>query len=140
MTPTLEENATNTYLMNEGFASAVKRLRKALRASNVIITGELDLAARIWKALRITVPPCVILFASSSTWTAEDMSLDLTSAAKWPLHLVISARESKTEVHFLRIPPAPEEPSQRAGWAALAAMQAAISLVVETIGMRKCDI
>jgi uncharacterized protein (DUF302 family) len=134
-----QENATHTYLLDEPFAAALKRVRRALKSSQLVITLELDLAARIRKALLISVPPCVVLFASCSSWTAQDFVLDLTAAALTPLHIVVSARGARTEVHFLRSQPALVEPSEHTGLAKLASLQAAISYALEGIGMRSLD-
>ena len=134
-----EENATHTYLMDEPFAPALKRIRKALENSRLVITGELDLAARIRKTLLIGIPPCVVLFASFPVLTAEDSALDLTGAALTPLHIVVSARGPRTEVHFLRRLPALEEPSQPPGMARVASLQVTISRTIEAIGMRELD-
>jgi uncharacterized protein (DUF302 family) len=131
-----EESATNTYLLDEPFATALKCVRAALESANLVTAGELDLAVRIRRALLISVPPCSVLFASSPAWTPEELALGPTSAALTPLHIVVSARGARTEVHFLRSLPRLDEPLQQPALTKLARLQGAISQAIEKIGMR----
>lgn len=134
-----EENAIHTYLMDEPFEPALKRMREALESFHLVIAGELDLMTRIRKALLIGIPPCVVLFASLPALTVEDFRADLTRTILTPLHIVVSARGAQTEVHLLRSLPAPEG-SQHPGLTTLARVQAAILNAVESIGMRRLDV
>jgi hypothetical protein len=134
-----EESATSTYVLDERFATALKNVRAALENASLVITGELNLAARIQRTLRIGLPPCVVLFASSAQWTPPESALDPFSAAMMPLHIVVSARGARTEVHILRTLPGFDEPLQQPGFARLAQLQSAISHAVERLGMRSLN-
>lgn len=136
-----DASAINTYMLDEQFVQALKRVRTALENAHLAIAGELDLAARIRKTLRISVPPCVVLFAAYPEWTTQEYwDLGSTVGTLIPLHIVVSARGDWTEVHFLRSLPTLNEVLHRSVLAKLGALQAAVSLVVEKIGMRNLDI
>jgi uncharacterized protein (DUF302 family) len=134
-----EESATNTYLLDEPFAPALTRVRRAVKSADLVIRGELDLAARLRKAVLMSVPRCTILFVSLAELAPEDLARDPTSAALIPLHIVVSARGDWTEVHFLRTLPPIDAPSQHPGMPKLASLHAAISRTVERLGMRCLD-
>jgi uncharacterized protein (DUF302 family) len=126
-------------MLDEPFAPALRRVRRAVESANLIIRGELDLTARLRKAVLMNVPPCTVLFASLAEWAPEDLIRDSTTAALIPLHIVVSARGDWTEVHFLRALPLLDDPSQHPGLLKLAGLQAAISRAVARIGMRSLD-
>jgi hypothetical protein len=125
------EPATNTYVIAQPFDQAVKLLRKALSCANLRITGELNMSGRIQRQLLIDTPPCLLMFASSPF---EDV--DQCPAALTPLHIVVSARASQTEIHVLRVLPREDGPLDCVALAALGRLQTAISQAIERIGMR----
>jgi hypothetical protein len=130
------ENATSTYLVPETFEQAVKLLRKLLPAASLKITGELNMSGRIQRMLLVGTAPCLVLFASPTTPMIEGAAPDLCGAVLTPLHIVVSARGSQTEVHILRVLPGDDGPLDRLTVAALGKLQVAISQAVEKIGMR----
>ena len=130
------ESATITYLIARPFEQAVKLLRKVLSRANLKITGELNMSGRIQRRLLITTPPCLVLFASPATPIIEGAVPEPGPAALTPLHVVVSARGSQTEIHILRVLPREDGPLDRVAVAALGRLQAAISQAIEKIGMR----
>ena len=130
------ESATITYLIARPFEQAVKLLRKVLSRANLKITGELNMSGRIQRRLLITTPPCLVLFASPSTPLIENTAPESGPPALTPLHIVVSARGSQTEIHILRVMPRADGPLDRAAVAALGRLQGAISQAIEKIGMR----
>jgi hypothetical protein len=81
------------------------------------------------------IPPCLVLFASSSTRAMEELAAHPYGAVLTPVHIVVSARGSQTEVHLLRAVPLLDGPWERPALTTLTA----IHHVVETIGMRSLD-
>ena len=130
------EPATSTYLIAQPFDRAVKLLRNVLSRANLKITGELNMSGRIQRQLLIGTAPCLVLFASPSTPFAVVFAAEPCPAALTPLHIVVSARGSETEIHVLRVLPREDGPLDRAAVAALGRLQAAISQAIEKIGMR----
>jgi hypothetical protein len=137
-----QEHATCTYRIDEPFAGALKSLRAVLVGPNLRITHELDLSARIRRALMMNIPPCVVLLASPAARTTEELASDSDpwEAALSPLHIVLSARGSRTEVHFLRSLPPNEGALERPALDVLRQLQGAVSHAVEKIGMRCLDV
>ncbi|HUA63151.1 MAG TPA: hypothetical protein VML19_30635 [Verrucomicrobiae bacterium] len=135
----LEEKTTCTYRIDEPFSRALKQLRKALAAANVKISGEIDMADRVRGSLLLSVPPCVVLLAWMAAWPAEDLPLDPCAAALTPLHIVVSARGPRTEVHFLRALPGSNRPPIFPCRYAAGRLQAEIARVLGKIGRRSLD-
>jgi uncharacterized protein (DUF302 family) len=131
----VEESATNTYLVAAPFDQAVKVVRKILSGANLRITGELNMSGRIQRALLIHTAPCVVLFASPAT-DPENFAGNPSGAALIPLHIVISARGTQTEVHVLRALPRDDGTVDRRMTAATRDLQTLIGQAIETIGMR----
>src|ERR1035438_6313835 len=102
----VEELATHTYLVSEPFDLAVKSLRRVLADANLKPVGELDTATRLRKRLLISIAPCRVLFVTASPAAFEESGADPRAAALTPLHIVVSARGSQTEIHLLRALPA----------------------------------
>jgi uncharacterized protein (DUF302 family) len=130
-----EENATSTYLIAEPFDRGVRLVRKALSQANLSIAGELNLAGRVQRALLIHTAPCVILFACLPTAT-ECFPSDPVQTAFSPLHVVVSARGSQTEVHILRVLPRDGENGNSRIVGTLAALKDRIAEAIESVGMR----
>ena len=131
-----EKSATCTYLINEPFAGALKSLRAILTGPKLRITRELDLSARIRKALQMNIPPCIVLFAEPAARTAEDLAAASFGATLTPLNIVVSARGSRTEVHFLRACPRLDGRGDQPALATLGQLQGALFQAIEKIGMR----
>lgn len=127
-----EGSATNTYVLDEPFATALRSLRSAFDRAHLAIFGEVDLAVRIHRTLRVDVSPCVVLLVWFPRWSIEQFPRDAASASLVPLHIVVSACGARTEVHFLRSLPRLEEP----GATKLSRLQATVLEAVEKIGMR----
>lgn len=130
------EPATSTYLIAQPFDRAVKYLREVLSRASLKVTGELNMSGRIQRQLLIGTAPCLVLFVSPATPVAEGLFSDPCPAALTPLHIVVSARGSQTEIHVLRVLPRVDGPIDRVEVAALSRLQAVISQSIEKIGMR----
>ncbi len=129
------ESATTTYSIPEPFDKAVKSLRRALAEAGLKITGELDLSAHLRRRLLVDTPPCLVLFAGPATPALYWPSGHPGAAALTPLHLVISARGSQTEIHVLRIPPPHDGVEDESAIAVLGRFRAQISQAIGKIGM-----
>lgn len=134
-----EENATCMYVIDEPFPKALKCMRTALAGANLRITGEIDLSVRIRRTLLVNIPPCSVLFVSPSTRATGERAADPCGAALTPLHVVVSARGSQTEVHFLKARPRLDEALDQPVLATVEQLQRALSQTLEKIGMRSLD-
>jgi len=74
-----------------------------------------------------------------AAWPAEDLPLDPCAAALTPLHIVVSARGPRTEVHFLRALPGSNRPPIFPCRYAAGRLQAEIARVLGKIGRRSLD-
>lgn len=86
---------TETFLISEPFAEALRAVRAALAAGGLRTLAEFDVAARLRKTLRINVPPCRILYVWPATSDSETFP---TAAVFLPLHLVIASQGHETEL------------------------------------------
>ena len=130
-----DENATSTYLIAEPFDRAVNLVRRVLAAANLKIVAELDMSGRIQRGLLIRTVPCTVLFASAPTSPAS-FAADPQEAALTPLHIVVSAHGSQSEVHVLRVLPRDNGTLDSRTIAASSLLQTAIAQAIATIGMR----
>ena len=130
-----DEKATSTYLIAEPFDRAVNLVRKVLSGANLKIVGELNMSGRLQRALWIRTAPCTVLFASAPTSPASFVS-DPQEAALTPLHIVVSAHGSQSEVHVLRVLPRHDGTPDFRAIAASSLLQTAIAQAIATIGMR----
>lgn len=131
-----DEPSTITYVVTEPFPQALRSVRKALSARDLRIGGELDVADRIRRRLLIGTAPCALLLVWPSAALEHTLGSDPVATAIAPLHVVVSGRGSRSEVHMLR--PLPDG-THSVGWRALSAlnqMQAEIGQSMEKIGMR----
>jgi len=131
-----EELATTTYAVREPFEQAVRSLRKALSDGNLKLAGELDMSSRIRQRLLVDTAPCRVLFVTAEPGVFEELGADPCAAALTPLHVVISARGSQTEVHLLRTLSDHQQRMDRPTLAAFRSLQIRIAEAVERIGMR----
>ena len=131
-----EASATTTYVIPEPFERGVRILRQALADADLRITGELNMSQRIQKSLLVVTAPCLILFACPAEGFDEKDRPTACDAAVTPLHIVVSAQDSCTEVHILKVLPRDDGPIDRTNVAALARLQSAISQAIGKIGMR----
>lgn len=131
-----EEPAITTYLVSEPFELAVKSLRKVLADANLKLAGELDMSRRIRKRLLIGAAPCRVLFVAATPAAFEEPGADPRAAALTPLHIVVSARGSQTEIHLLRALPARNVSLDRPTLDVFRHMQARVAQAVERIAMR----
>jgi len=130
-----EEPATTTYLVTEPFEPAVKSLRKVLAEANLKLAGELDMSTRIRQTLLIGTAPCRVLFVTATRAEFEESGAAPCAAALTPLHIVVSARGSQTEIHLLRALPAQNGPLDQSTAEVFRRLQARIARAVERIGM-----
>lgn len=131
-----EELATTTYSVSEPFELAVKSLRNVLADGNLKLVGELDMSSRVRQTLLISIAPCRVLFVTATPAAFEEVGADTCAAALTPLHIVVSARGSQTEIHLLRALPAQSGPLDRPAMSAFRQLQARIGHAIERIGMR----
>jgi uncharacterized protein (DUF302 family) len=131
-----EEPATTTYLVSEPFELAVKSLRKVLADGNLKLAGELDMSSRIRQRLLISAAPCRVLFVAATPAAFEELGADPCAAALTPLHIVVSARGSQTEIHLLRALPAHNISLDQPTMEVFRHLQARIARAIERIGMR----
>jgi len=131
-----DEEATITYMVREPFEQAVRSLRKALSDGNLELAGELDISSRIRQKLLVDTAPCRVFFVTAAPGVFEKPGADPYAAALTPLHVVISARGSQTEVHLLRPFSAQKQPMAPPTLAAFRRLQIRVVEAVERIGMR----
>jgi len=98
------EAATTTYSIPEPFARTLQSLRDVLTGRDLRIVGELDLSKRIQRNLRISLAPCVMLYVWPSDRLLRTTAARPSIALLLPLHVVISSRGARTEIHLLRRP------------------------------------
>lgn len=132
----IAESATTTYLIQEPFEQAVLALRRVLAQAGLPVTGELDMSRRLRESLLIGVAPLRVLFIAAAPWTFSRLSESPGLVALTPLHLVVSARGSQTEIHFLRAVPTSLSPVDEPAMKAIHRLQDRITQAVERIAMR----
>ena len=98
------EAATTTYSIPEPFEVALQSLRIALTGGNLRITGVLDLTGRIWRHLRVGLEPCAVLYIGPSARFLATNALPDAAALLLPLHVVVSGRGARTEIHVGKSP------------------------------------
>lgn len=131
-----DELATATYSVSEPFELAVKSLRKVLADANLKLAGELDMSSRIRQTLLIDTAPCRVLFVAATPASFGELGADPCAAALTPLHIVVSARGSQTEIHLLRALPAHNISLDQPTMEVFRRLQARIAQAVERIAMR----
>jgi uncharacterized protein (DUF302 family) len=131
-----DEPATTTYSIPEPFDRAVISLRRVLAETGLKITGELDLSGRLQRRLLVDTPPCLVLFAGPATPVFSGPSGYPGAAALTPLHIVVSAHGSQTEIHVMRIPPPRDGLPDTSAMAVLGRFRSQLSQAIEKIGMR----
>jgi len=131
-----EGSATITYSIPQAFDEAARSMRRVLAEAGLKITGELDLSGRLRRRLLVDTPPCLVLFAGPSTSVIDGPAGHLGAAALAPLHIVISARGSQTEVHVLRITSPQDDAQDASAMTVLVRFRAQLAEAIEKIGMR----
>lgn len=121
-----ERAATTTYCVAGSFEQTVQALREALIGEDLQLTGELDVSQRLREKLMVGSAPCRVLFVTAQT------AGDPREAALLPLHIVISAAGSQTEIHMMRRLPAPDKQFTTV----LRLLQIRVAKAIEKIGMR----
>ena len=132
----MPEPATITYSIAESFGHALKSLRRAFLAQGLRVSKELNISSRIRQKLLIGTDPCAVLLVSPPAETEKTLAFDSYAAGLIPMHVVVSGRDSQTEVHILRVLPADAALLDRTAIAALSQLQTGIVQAVEKIGMR----
>ena len=132
-------DTTFTYVIEEPFDRALKRLRAALEASSLQITGELDVSMRIRGTLMVSLPPCVVFFAAWPGMLHRGWASDPYGAAVIPIHIVASARGPRTEVHFLKAGPQRAYQSESRAFETIRALQVSLSRTLNRIGRRQFE-
>jgi uncharacterized protein (DUF302 family) len=121
-----ERTATTTYWVAGSFEETIHALREAMALEDLELAGELDVANRLREKLLVGTAPCRVLFVSAKA------AGDLCVAALLPLHIVISAAGSQTEIHVMRKIPAEDGQSAMV----LRQLQIRVARAIEKIGMR----
>jgi uncharacterized protein (DUF302 family) len=98
------EPATTTYSIPEPFGETLRSLRDVLTGRDLRITGELDLSRRIQRNLRIGLAPCVVIYVWPSDRLLRSFVVRPSTALLLPLHVVVSGRGTRTEIHLLKLP------------------------------------
>ena len=88
------------YCLPEPFEEAVETVCRSLTCRELRIAGQLDVSARIQRALGIVLPPCRILFVLPSRCLLNAASIHPCVAALLPLHVVISGGHAETDVQI----------------------------------------
>ena len=130
------ELATTTYLVSEPFEPAVKSLRRVLADANLKLAGELDMSGHIRERLLVAIAPCLVLFVGATGPDFDELGTDPRAAALTPLHIVVSARGSQTEIHLLRALPGQNGLLDEPTMEVFRRLQARIAQAVERIAMR----
>jgi uncharacterized protein (DUF302 family) len=96
-----DKSVTATYLVPEPYDDALRRLRRALAASDLSVSSELDISARLHSELGVRLNSARILYVDCPVLMLEAMALYGPMAVFIPLHLVVCDRNGKTEIHFM---------------------------------------
>lgn len=126
------EAATTTYSIPEPFALTLRTLRDVLTGRDLRITAEADLSKRIQRHLGISLAPCVMFYVWPSDRLLRSMAMRPVIALLLPLHVVISDRGARTEIHLLRHP----RLADGALMAPVVKLQVEVAQAIETIAMR----
>lgn len=131
-----EESATSTYTIAAPFDRAAHLVRDVLTGANLKITGELNLSGRFQRALAVQTAPCLVLFACAAP-APENLAAEVHETALTPLHVVISARGSQTEVHILHALPRDTDASGTpVAMPVLSQLIVAMARAIDSVGMR----
>jgi len=119
------ESATTTYYLPESFDGAVRAVRRVLAEAGLKVSNELDMAGRLQRRLQIHTQACKVLFVTPGS---------VSAAVLTPLHVVVSERGDHSEIHILRVHPAPD--GEEGSLAELGMLRARIADAIERIAMR----
>ena len=122
-----DASATTTYHIPEPFHDAVEMVRRTLVEAGLKITGQLNMSERLQRRLQVNTPPCHVLFVGPSVPLSRDIVYT-------PLHVVISARGSHSEIHILRVPLLQD--ATEPDLAEVGRLRAEVGCAIERIAMR----
>src|SRR5690349_13266284 len=108
-----DESSTITYVVREPFQQALRSLRAVLADQGMRIGGELNISDRIRQALLIGTAPCVLVLVWPAGALGQILRSDSVATATVPLHVVVSGRGSRSEVHILRSLPTEAQAMER---------------------------
>ena len=131
------EQETATLTIRKPLNEAIKLLRRALAEGGLEVAADLDMAARIGKALRIEFPSCRVLFVDCPVALLEALALDRSAAVLLPLHVVVTGQDGFTVVHFLNPAAALYSGLPVTARAAVSKLQARVAAAVEGISIRQ---
>jgi hypothetical protein len=129
----LTESAT-AYSVPESFDVVVQSVRRALAVDGFHVIAELDLSGYIERMLGIGMLACAALCVCSQGQLEEELVAAGAMPGLLPLHVVISARGSHTEIHILGL--LPEEALPPRTYAPVTAIQTRLSRTLDRIAMR----
>ena len=81
--------ARMTLAIESGFGKALKRVRAALKAGELEIVGEMDVAA---------ASRCRVLLVDCPLLVFEGLALDRAAGVYFPVHVVLTEEGARTEV------------------------------------------
>ena len=90
-----------TFLLLRSPSRAVKEIRRALAAAGLTVAGEMDLAARLGRGLKVGFPACKVMCVDCPTTLPEALAFDRSAAVLMPIHLVVTEDDAGTAVHML---------------------------------------
>jgi uncharacterized protein (DUF302 family) len=128
---------TATLVMRQPLNEALKLIRRALAEEGLEIAADLDMAARVRRALRIDLPPCRVLCVDCPVALLEALALDRSAAVLLPLHLVVASQDGFTLVHLLNPAAAPYGGLPVTARAAVSKLQARVAQAVESVSIRQ---
>lgn len=91
----------STFLLRCPPGKAAKQIRRALDAEGIAVAGEMDLAARLNRGLRVGFPVCRVICVDYPTVLLEALAFDRSAAVLVPIHLVITEHAVGSAVHML---------------------------------------
>jgi uncharacterized protein (DUF302 family) len=92
---------TLTFVIEDEFEQALKKLRQVLGENRLDVIVELDAAKRVRTAFNINVSPCKVLLVDNLMFLLEVTAIDRAAAVFIPFHVVVSGSGVRTLVHVL---------------------------------------
>jgi uncharacterized protein (DUF302 family) len=124
------------YSLREPFEQAVESVCRSLTSRGLKLAGELDVSSRVKRALGIVVPPCRVVFVLPDPSKLSTTSIHPWAASFLPLHVVISASDSQTEIQIQNRVQAGSEGAAASIFGPVMEAQAQVSQAIEAIAMR----
>jgi len=114
----------------------VELVRGALRDHGMRVAGEMDVSARLGRALGLSLEPCMVLFVMPWPSALREERIHPWAAAYLPLHVVISGGQRFSEVHIQNIIRPREGVAFPGVYDAVMDVQRRVSKAVEAVAAR----